>query len=207
MTPGTKRPRLSTTALAALALPPDQIPQMGRPGPQAPGDAAGGRTRWESVRDRAATGRDGRVSDSRSRSKPSGRIDGPYLKGPIAMTWLRRTYGLCPGALILATELWWLRGMAKSDRVEGGDPVPASQVEVSLARVSRETNTTEKVLRPGLKALEAASLITVLHRPGRKLQVTFCDVVAVPCSTVPADDAVTSDTLTDAGDPATEEPG
>jgi hypothetical protein len=181
LTPGPKNTRLPESDLAEFALPPDLVARLRRSGPQAPGDAAA--APWKRDGNGAACRGDGRsrsagrqATGPRTHAAP--RIDGPFLKGPIPMQWLRPIYQLCPGAIVVAVELCWLRGMVRAEEPGPDCVAPVVEVDFNLAACSRRTETTEKVLRAGLQALEGAGLIFVTRPPGKRLVVTFRDHAA-----------------------------
>ncbi len=86
---------------------------------------------------------------------------GKFLRGPVPLGWLH-TAGTLPGrALHVAVELWFQCGVCRSKEVR------FSYASVLNFGVKRHT------AYRGLRALEAAGLVTVCRAPGR------CPVVRV----------------------------
>jgi hypothetical protein len=84
-----------------------------------------------------------------------------FLKGPIPWSWLLKTMVLPGRALHVALVLWFRAGLA-------GNGV----VSVNLSRLPVDRSAASR----GLAALEAAGLIAVRRRPGRKPLVTILPV-------------------------------
>ncbi len=159
-------PAATQLSLADLTLPAEMVDEIGYAEPKAIGQPPPAGTTWQKVRDDRAPRGAAKASVSRNPArKPRARVNGHFLYGPVSMTWFRKAYSLCPGALIVAVELEWLRGMA----------LRHSQVDFNQAHVARTVDVSAKVIRDGVRALEAAGLIVVSRPPGKRLSVEFCD--------------------------------
>jgi hypothetical protein len=89
-----------------------------------------------------------------------GRLAERFLRGPIPLRWLLRASALRGSALAVGVLLWFRSGLERS-RV--GLTVPRQLREAAgLSRFS---------LARGLKALTSASLVEVVHSPGRSVRV------------------------------------
>ena len=88
-------------------------------------------------------------------------VVGKFLRGPVPLKWLH-TAGTLPGkALHVAVELWFQCGVCRSKEVRF---TYSSVLNFGVKRHAAYR---------GLRALEAAGLVTVCRSPGR------CPVVAV----------------------------
>lgn len=88
-----------------------------------------------------------------------------FLKGPIPWPWLQRA-GRLPGcALHVGLVIWLEAGMKKSRRVR-----------VCLAHGAK-LGAGKRATRRGLRALEKAGLVSVVHRPGSCANVELLDIV------------------------------
>lgn len=81
-----------------------------------------------------------------------------FLRGPIPWAWLQRAMVLPGRALHVALSLWLQAGILNG-----------ALVTVNLSRLSVDRSAASR----GLAALEAAGLVSVRRRPGRKPLVTI----------------------------------
>jgi DNA-binding transcriptional ArsR family regulator len=84
-----------------------------------------------------------------------------FVKGPIPWSWLAAAMALPGRALHVGIALWLRAGIA-------GNGV----VSVNLSRLPVDRSASSR----GLRALEAAGLVSVSRRPGRKPLVTLLAV-------------------------------
>jgi hypothetical protein len=98
-----------------------------------------------------------------SKRLPRHRPDAEFLKGPIPLAWLAPAARLLGRALAVALSVWFESGRKAQRTVHLTGPI--------LARfgVSR------KALYHGLRALEAAGLVSVERRAGKNPTVTILD--------------------------------
>jgi hypothetical protein len=89
-----------------------------------------------------------------------------FLKGPIPWPWLRRAMVLPGKALHVALLLWKEAGCRRQRTVR------FRLAETADLGISQDTT------RRGLRSLEAAGLITILHHPGQALEVTLIEAPA-----------------------------
>ena len=87
-----------------------------------------------------------------------------FLRGPIPWVWLERAMRLPGRALHVALFLWLKAGIIKS-----------ALVTVNLSRLSVDRSAASR----GLAALEAAGLIRVERKPGRKPLVTILPMLGI----------------------------
>jgi hypothetical protein len=99
----------------------------------------------------------------KSNRPPRHRPQGEFLKGPIPLTWLVPACRLSGRTLALALALWFQAGRRKRREVNLSGPI------------LKRFNVTRKSLYRGLKALQAASLVSVVKRPGKNPTVTILD--------------------------------
>src|SRR5215468_5398788 len=100
---------------------------------------------------------------SRPSTKPPRHRPGErFLKGPIPWPWLEQAARLPGKALALSLALWREAGYRRR-----------RTVSVSLSRAGLGVN--EQAARRALRALQAAGLVSVLRKPGRKLEVTLLE--------------------------------
>lgn len=99
------------------------------------------------------------VATRRPRPRPA--AGGKFLKGPIPLAWLETALTLPGRALAVGLLLWFEAGCARGD-----------VVDVTYARLARR-GLPEGTARRGLRALEAAGLVTIERRAGRALRVTI----------------------------------
>jgi DNA-binding transcriptional ArsR family regulator len=87
-----------------------------------------------------------------------------FLKGPIPWAWLHRAICLPGRALHVALQLWFHAGIA-------GNGI----VAINLSRLSVDRSAASR----GLAALEAAGLVRVQRKPGRKPLVTILPALGI----------------------------
>jgi DNA-binding MarR family transcriptional regulator len=99
--------------------------------------------------------------------------EGFFLKGPVPWTWLSQAARASGRALQVGIALWLQRGMRRSDRVT----LPTARLtELGLDRYA---------VARALTRLEAAGLVTISRRRGRKAVVTILSAAADPVGRVP----------------------
>jgi hypothetical protein len=98
-----------------------------------------------------------------SQKPPRHRPGEPFLKGPIPWPWLWRALTLPGKALHVAVLLWKEAGCRRKRTVRFR--------LAGTAGLGMHPDTA----RRGLRALEAAGLVSVRHRPGRALEVTLLE--------------------------------
>lgn len=81
-----------------------------------------------------------------------------FLKGPVSWPWLQRAMALPGRAVHVGLHLWLMAGVLNS-----------KVVTINLSRLSVDRSAASR----GLVALEAAGLVAVQRRPGRKPLVTI----------------------------------
>jgi hypothetical protein len=86
-----------------------------------------------------------------------------FVRGPIPLFWLTPATRLSGKALALALALWFQSGRKNSREVTLSSPI------LDRFHVNR------KALYRGLKALEAAGLVSVMKRTGKNPTVTILD--------------------------------
>jgi hypothetical protein len=86
-----------------------------------------------------------------------------FLKGPVPWPWLRRALTLPGKALHVAVLLWMEAGCRRSRTVRFR--------LAGTAALGIHPDTAKR----GLRALAAAGLVSIRHRPGRALDVTLLD--------------------------------
>lgn len=91
------------------------------------------------------------------------RQTGPFLRGPVPMSWIAKAYEVAGGSgLMLGLSLWWVSGMTKSRTFS----VNIRRLEVGQSLRSKWR---------ALEKLEDAGLIRRTHEPGKKLRVELLD--------------------------------
>jgi len=86
-----------------------------------------------------------------------------FLKGPIPWNWLCNALSLRGRAGAVGVALWFRAGIARS-----------RTVSISY-RDLEEMGVNRYAARRGLRALEAAGLVSIERRPGRAPEVTILD--------------------------------
>ena len=87
------------------------------------------------------------------------RQTGPFLRGPVPMSWIAKAYEVAGGSgLMLGLSLWWVSGMTKS-----------RTFSVNIRRL--EVGQSLRCKWRALKALEDAGLIRRTPEPGKRLRV------------------------------------
>jgi hypothetical protein len=89
-----------------------------------------------------------------------GRLSERFLRGPVPLRWLLKASTLRGSALAVGVLVWFRSGL---ERRRAGLTVPRELRE--SAGISRFS------LARGLKALASASLVEVVHSPGRGVRV------------------------------------
>lgn len=87
-----------------------------------------------------------------------------FLKGPIPWDWLTVAARQPGKTLHVAIELWRWAGIKRT-----------GVIRLSLSRAAREFDTSRSALSRGLRALEAAGLVSVTRKAGSRLTVTLLD--------------------------------
>jgi hypothetical protein len=100
------------------------------------------------------------------RHPPRHRKGEAFLKGPIPWPWLERACRLTGKALHVALLLWREAGCTRN-----------RTVALCLARAAALGMHPDTAKR-GLRALAAAGLVSIHHRPGKALEVTLLDAPA-----------------------------
>lgn len=113
---------------------------------------------------------DTRIRTPARRKPPRPRQGEKFLKGPIPWPWLQRAMSLPGKALHVGIRLWFEMGLARVGEV------PVSLTGMQALGVSRFA------AARGLRALEAAGLVSVNRHSGRKPVVT---VLATPLMAKP----------------------
>ena len=91
------------------------------------------------------------------------RQTGPFLRGPVPMSWIAKAYEVAGGSgLMLGLSLWWVSGMTESRTFS----VNIRRLEVGQSLRSKWR---------ALDKLEDAGLIRRTHEPGKKLRVELLD--------------------------------
>jgi hypothetical protein len=99
----------------------------------------------------------------RRRRLPRHRPGERFLKGPIPLTWLQHA-GRLPGkALHVSIALWYFAGIKRTQ-----------EVSLSLSRLV-EFGANRYAAARGLRALEAARLVSVVRHVGRRPVVTLLE--------------------------------
>ena len=105
--------------------------------------------------------RPGMTAPPKPKQKPPRYCRTGFLRGPIPWPWLLRAMPLPGRALAVALVLWREAGIRK-----------AMTFSLPQARL-REASISRHAGRRGLKALEAASLLTIRRPAGRSLEVAI----------------------------------
>ena len=93
------------------------------------------------------------------KSKYKARQTEPFLRGPVRMSWIDKSYEVAGGnGLMLGLKLWWVSGMAGS-----------KTFSVNIKNLEAGQSLSSK--RRMLKLLEVAGLIKRTHEPGKRLKV------------------------------------
>ncbi len=99
------------------------------------------------------------------KSKYKARQTEPFLRGPVRMSWIDKSYEVAGGnGLMLGLKLWWLSGMNNNSRT--------FSVNVRRLEVGQSLRSKWRVL----KTLEDAGLIKRIHEPGKRLKVELLDI-------------------------------
>jgi hypothetical protein len=98
-----------------------------------------------------------------SKGPPRPKPNGQFLKGPVPWSWLTEALALPGKAGTVGLVLWFRAGLKRQRCVK------FSYVELDQIGVPRVT------AWRGLRALEAARLVSVEHKQGRTPEVTILD--------------------------------
>jgi hypothetical protein len=102
-----------------------------------------------------------RVRARRERGPPRHRQGELFLNGPVPWAWLVRA-GQLPGSALHVGLVLWLEAGMKGQRT----------VRLSLSRLAC-MGVGVQAARRGIRALKAAGLVAITHRPGQSLEVTI----------------------------------
>jgi hypothetical protein len=102
-----------------------------------------------------------------SKNPPRHRPGEKFLKWPIPWLWIQQAARLPGSALHVGLLLWFDAGCRKCRTF------PINQARASEFHLSTQT------MRRGLRELEAEKLVSMRHLPGRCLEVTIREAVAI----------------------------
>ena len=93
------------------------------------------------------------------------RMNSPFLRGPIPLSWLQRAMRSGGAAISVGVILWYFRGLKKTSVFKVGTQDIAGLIDRSWLTAKR-----------GLLALEGNGLITITRHQGRKHVIEIREV-------------------------------
>jgi hypothetical protein len=101
------------------------------------------------------------AADPDPRPAARSRSRGRFLRGPVPWAWIVQAARLRGSALSVGLMLWHKVGIARGQKV------------LFCLSQATEMGLSRQAARRGLRALQAAGLVSVMRKPGRGLEVTL----------------------------------